>query len=30
MENAWFGYCPCGCVASDNGNDMLCLEDEEI
>ena len=35
MEDSWFGYCPCGCVASDNGcglcdecNEMLCLDDE--
>ena len=35
MESAYFGYCPCGCVASDNRyglcdecNEMLCLDDE--
>ena len=35
MENAWFGYCPCGWVAGDNAygvcddcNEMICLEDD--
>ena len=36
MEIAYFGYCPCGRVASDNRyglcddcNEMLCLEEDE-